>query len=593
MTDSAANVVWANALLEELARAGVTDLCLAPGSRSTPLVLAAVRGGLLRTRVHLDERSAAFFALGMGKASGRPAAVLTTSGTAAANLFPAAVEAAQAEVPLLLLTADRPHRLRDSDANQTIDQNRLFGPYVRAFFEVAPPVLRGPELRHLRSVAARAVATSIGLPAGPVHLNLPFDKPLVPLSGGTETRAFAEEHPRAFSGRPDGRPFVTVGSRRPELSEDELSGLADLVDGASRGVIVAGPASDSIGEAVLELAGATGFPLLADPLSGTRFGHHGEALVIGSYDLFLRDARLASLLRPDLVVRVGQSPTSAAALRWIEEHTAARQVVLDPGGRWKDHLAVASDYLQADPTTTLPRLARRVKRASPDAWTLLWSRLEERTGEVVARELSSCFFEGTVVAEVLAAVPEGGRLFVSNSMPVRDLDAFGAPRATRTRVLANRGASGIDGIVSTALGASAVAGPVLAVLGDLAFFHDSNGLLATRESDVRVVFVVIHNDGGGIFHFLPVRDVGSEFIPYFATPHGLDFSHLARLHGLPFTRASDVASLRESLREALARRESSVVEVRSEREENRRWHEAVVTAVQVALEDLTGEAGGA
>ena len=596
MSDESRNTVWARAFVEEIARAGVTELCLAPGSRSTPLVLAAARDRRLEVRVHLDERSAAFFALGLGRASGRPAAVLTTSGTAVANLFPAVVEAAQAEVPLLLLTADRPHHLRDSDANQAIDQVHLFGRYLRAFFEVAPPVVGAPQLRHLRGVACRAVSAALGLPAGPVHMNFPFDLPLEPATGtGDVPPRFAEEHPRAFSGREDDVPFVRIGPRRPGLGEEELTELVRLVDGARRGVIVAGPSPDPerSGEAVLALARASGLPVLADPLSGARFRPAAGAVVVSAYDLFLRDPALRARLEPDLVLRVGRSPVSAFALRWLEEHSNARQVVLDPGDRWKDHLAAASDYLRADPVTVLPLLARRVTPRRGGEASDPWARLEERTREVVAREIEGDFFEGAVLAEVLARLPDGGRLFVSNSMPVRDLDAFGSAPGKRLDCWGNRGASGIDGIVSTALGASAAAGPLVAVLGDLAFLHDGSGLLACREPDARVVFVVVDNDGGGIFHFLPVRGVGEEFERCFGTPHGLDLSHLAALHRLPFTRAPDLASLGDAIDRALAGGGSHVIVVPSEREANRSRREQVIQAVKAALEDLNLEVAGA
>ena len=592
MSDASRNSVWARAFMEELARAGVTDVCLAPGSRSAPLVLAAARQGRLRVRVFLDERSAAFFALGLGKAGGRPAAVVTTSGTAAANLLPAVVEASQAETPLLLLTADRPHRLRDSDANQAIDQVRLFGGYVRAFFEVAPPVVRGPELRHLRGLAARAVAAAVGLPAGPVHLNFPFDKPLEPVAvEGDVPAGFAEEHPRAWRGREGERPFVRVGRRRPVPSGEEMDALVELVEGSPRGVIVAGPSPepDRLGDAVLRAAAATGFPVLADPLSGARFHPAGATVVSGAYDLFLRHGEIAARLAPELVLRVGQSPTSAALLRWLEEQAEARQVVIDPGERWKDHLAVATDYLRADPAEALERLTERVKHRGFDAWRILWRRVEERAREVAREHLGRSFFEGSVAAEVVGAIPAGGTLFVSSSMPVRDLDAFAPPREEPVRVLGNRGASGIDGVVSTALGASAASGrPLVALLGDLALLHDVNGLLATREPDAGVVFVVIHNDGGGIFHLLPIREYEPEFTRFFATPHGLDLSHAAALYGVPYERTDGreafTLALRAALGEAASGR-SRIVEVASDGEENRRAHEAVHAAVGEALDE--------
>jgi 2-succinyl-5-enolpyruvyl-6-hydroxy-3-cyclohexene-1-carboxylate synthase len=255
VSEAAANTVWARTLADELARCGVKEICLAPGSRSTPLVLAFAADGRFRLRVHLDERSASFFALGVGKASGSPAVVVTTSGTAAANLYPAVIEAAQAEVPLLVLTADRPHRLRGADANQAIDQVRLYGTYPRAFHEIAPPSLDPRGLGHLRTVVCRAVADALGLPAGPVHLNLPFDKPLEPAEGdpAAELRA---EHPLAVDGRPDGEPFVRVGAAVPRASEAEIDELLGLLERHEKGLIIAGPAArpDQTAAAVIAVA---------------------------------------------------------------------------------------------------------------------------------------------------------------------------------------------------------------------------------------------------------------------------------------------------------------------------------------------------
>jgi len=327
MNDASANTVWARSLADELARAGVTDVCMAPGSRSTVLVLAFAADGRFKIRVHLDERSAAFFALGVGKASGRPAVVVTTSGTAAANVFPAVIEASQAEVPLIVLTADRPHRLRGADANQAIDQIGLYGGYPRAFHEMALPTLDARDLRHLRTVACRAVADALGLPAGPVHLNLPFDKPLEPAEGDPAEELRVQD-PLAADGRPDGAPFVTVGSAVPGAADDQIDAILELVKEYPRGLIVAGPSSHAhdTAEAVVKLAAATGYPLLADALSGARYHASHGATVVPAYDLFLRDERVRERLAPDLILRVGNGPTSAALQKYLFHHSGVRHV---------------------------------------------------------------------------------------------------------------------------------------------------------------------------------------------------------------------------------------------------------------------------
>ncbi len=589
MSGAEATTLWARAFADELARAGVRQIALAPGSRSTPLVLALAADGRFTLRVHLDERSAAFFALGVGKATGSPAALLTTSGTAAANAYPAVVEASQAEVPLLVLTADRPHRLRDADANQAIDQTRLFGPYVRAFFEVAPPTREGPALRHLRALAGRAVLLACEAPAGPVHLNFPFDKPLEPAGTSAEGVAFAAQHPLAAGGRADAIPFVDVRPARRSASAGELARLSDLVAGARCGVLVAGPSPEPwrVGEAAVRLAAATGFPLLADPLSGARFRPAAGAQVVDGYDLFLRDAYVRERLEPDLVLRVGASPTSSALLGWLEHHAGVRHVVVDGGGRWKDHASVATDYVRADAADTLRILAGNAARGTDAAWTWAWGAAAAVTRATVESAAEGDPWEGRVLAAVADAAPAGATLFVSSSMPIRDLDAFAAPRPESLTVLANRGASGIDGVVSTAFGvAAAGARPTVCVLGDVALFHDQNGLLWSREPDAPVVFVLVDNDGGGIFQMLPVREQEPWYTPLFATPHGLDFQHAARLHGIPL---EDVApsAVADALARALAAGGTRVLRVRTDRiavhRRRREICDAVAGSVRAAL----------
>jgi len=592
------NTIWALAFMDELARSGIQDVCIAPGSRSTPLVLACAEDPRFRTFVHLDERSAAYFALGVGKATGRPGVVITTSGTAAANLYPAVIEAAQSESPLILLTADRPHRLRDADANQAIDQIRLFGRFVRSFYEVAPPEVADDSLLHLRSLACRAVADAVGLPAGPVHLNFPFAKPLEPTEGPGDG-AENEVHPLAARGRDGGAPFVDIRPRRLRADPEDVAQLLEMLAESSRGLLVAGPSADSerSGEAVVRFAAATGFPLLADPLSGARFGSTHGATVLGRYDLILREEEVRRCLAPDLIVRFGSSPTSAALLTFLQENGATPQLLVDSGHRWKDHLASASQCYQADPVLFLDALSDQAPRRGAPEWRMLWERAEEIASSAVAHIRGDFFFEGDVLSTVAATLPESASLFVSSSMPVRDLDAFGAHRSERLRVLGNRGASGIDGVVSTALGVAATSeGPTVAVLGDVALCHDMNGLLAAWRYGIDVTFVVIHNDGGGIFHMLPIREREPSFTSFFAAPHGLDFRHVAELYNLHYSRiegsSEAVTELREALEAAVEEGGARLVEVRTDREENHRRHQEIVEAVGRALrsELIEGEA---
>ena len=580
------NAIWAGAFLDEMARSGVEVVCVAPGSRSTPLVLAAVADGRFRLVSVVDERSAGYFALGVGKGSGKPAAVITTSGTAGANLYPAVIEASQGEVPLLILTADRPHRLRDSDANQAVDQIRFFGPYARAFFDVSLPRVGDRELKHLRAQACRAVALAEGPPPGPVHMNFPFEKPLEP--SGKELGIEPDVSQLALKGREGEEPFTRTSSTRLSVPEDEIRRHADLVSRAARGLIVAGPIHGlhEVAEAVRALGAVTGFPVLADPLSGARFGAPKGAQIVSGYDLFLRSPPARAALDPDLILRVGASPTSAALLDFLREREGVTQVVVDGGHRWKDHLASAHEYIRADPAEFLSALAGRVTSGLDPRWPDTWSKAGDRVREILGAEGGDELEEGWIVRGVVEALPEGASLVVANSMPVRDLDAHVEPSAKVLRVFGNRGASGIDGFVSTAIGVAASASsPTLAVAGDLSFFHDMNGLLTLSQEGPPVGFVVVNNDGGGIFQNLPVREFEPAFTRYFTTPHGLSFRSVADLYGLPYQRCDSRAAFSGSLADFLAAGRPFVLEAIVSREGGYASRQALVAAVLDAFEE--------
>lgn len=581
--------LWARAFLDELARGGVREVVLAPGSRSTPLVLAAAEDGRFRLFPLLDERSAGFFAVGLARATGRPPAVITTSGTAVANLMPAVAEASAGEVPLLLLTADRPHRFRDSDANQTMDQVRLFGGLCRGFFDVPPPRAQEVHLRHLRVQAARAVALAVGTPPGPVHVNFPFDKPLEPLvwqgrrvgegeggkegtgdgegPRGEETGGLWAEKGEGWLGRAAGEPFTRILPRRGGVGPLELAEFARSLQNARRGLIVAGPVRKprEVGQAVLALGAATGFPVLADPLSGARFAPSGGALRVAGYDLFLRSPAVRESLAPDVVVRVGASPTSGALLEYLGAHAGARQLVVDDGHRWKDHPALAHEYYLAPPEELLAGAADLLSPGADGAWKEAWGRVGEVVAEVRRAWPPAELLEGDVLGAVVESLPEGACLLVASSMPIRELDAFVSPSERPLRVFGNRGVSGIDGLVSTTAGLAAAASPVVGVLGDLAFLHDLGALVAVKTLGLEVLFVVINNNGGGIFHTLPVRAFEPAFTPYFVAPHGLEFEGVARWLGFAYEGVEDRPGLEAALARGVGGSGTRVVEVKIRR----------------------------
>ncbi|MCY4572009.1 MAG: 2-succinyl-5-enolpyruvyl-6-hydroxy-3-cyclohexene-1-carboxylic-acid synthase [Gemmatimonadetes bacterium] len=601
MTGGELNLAWARAILATLAEYGLEEIEIAPGSRSAPLVLASRSLPGLNTRVHLDERSAGFFAVGYGRSHLGPAAVITTSGTAVANLLPAVVEADMSDVPLLLITADRPPGMRGADANQTIMQPGIFGDRVRFAADLPEPTragLKGTGANSLVALVRKAASHAAGPPGGPVHLNVPFDLPLQPespdeldLKGPGEEKRL--DLPSLEVAVEDGE-LVPRGPwrRRTEArrrGRDQEAMVAHQLALARRPLLVAGPATDPglDGPAAARFAHHRNVPVLADPLSGARFTasvREGSipSPILGAYDHFLRVPEVVSRFVPDLIIRVGRSPTSPAAASALARWKRSRQIVVDDGAHRKDHQGLAHHYLHASAGAVLERLASGDDddegsfSSQYEPWTRGWAELEEVAWAAVEEGPAHPGNEGDYAAALVRSLPPGSTLFVSSSMPVRDVDAYGRPGALDLEVLGNRGASGIDGVVSTALGCAAGgAGPVAVLIGDIAFYHDMNGLLATRDQGLQVVFVVVDNDGGGIFHMLPIRDFEPAFTPYFATPHGLDFEHAARLYGLPFTDAATPAELEITVRAAVASRGSGVIRVRTDREVNRRRHEQI------------------
>ncbi|WP_117591325.1 2-succinyl-5-enolpyruvyl-6-hydroxy-3-cyclohexene-1-carboxylic-acid synthase [Haloprofundus halophilus] len=584
------NTLWARVLVDELAEAGVSAVCIAPGSRSTPLTAAFDRHDDIHVFSHLDERSAAYFALGRARRTGDVTPLVCTSGTAAANFHPAVVEASQARVPMLVLTADRPPELRDSGANQTIDQEKLYGDSVRWYKDLPEPEATDRKLRGLRTTAHRALAQATGTPSGPVHLNVPFRKPLepVPVDGDVP----ADLPPLAAHGREGGSggdhdgAYVRTTRGVPQLDDRELQQIAELLS-AERGLVVAGPA-DPPGvdpEAVAVLAHGTGFPILADPLSGLRFGGHVRTTpVVGGYDDFLAAEAVADWPDPEVVLRIGASPTSKPLRKYLAR-TGARQLVVDPAAEWREAEFAASDLVVADPSRLAAHVARLVSGPDSAAWRDRWLAADREHWETVDR--ADELFEGKVLEDVADLAPDPSTLFVSNSMPVRDLDRFARPSDKNVTALGNRGASGIDGIVSTALGAgSATTDPLTLVLGDLAYYHDMNGLLALGRCEVDATVVLVNNDGGGIFHMLPIEEFDPPFTSQFKTPHGLDFEATGDLYDLDFERVEAREEFREAYAESVASAGTQVIEVRTDAEESHRTREALHEQVVERVADL-------
>lgn len=560
------NALWAGIVVEQLARCGLEAACIAPGSRSTPLTLAFDRHPAVQVYLHLDERSAAFFALGLAQATGRPVALVCTSGTAAAEFHPAVVEAYQAQIPLLVLTADRPHELRESGANQTIDQVKMYGDHVLWAMDVALPEAAPPAvaLRNLRTLAARAYACAAGLRSGPVHLNFPFRKPLEPASPAAFQAV--EEQVAALFAQPPGDLTVAHGEIQP--TPTQVQRLAEAITGAERGLIVCGPrraaaAGPDFADAVTALARASGYPILADPASGLRFGPHvADAPLVGAYDALLA-AGDVPWPPPQLVLRLGAVPTSAALNAYLER-VAAPTVHIRSSGVWADDSHLVHSFLQADPTLTCRRLAAELSPRGLGGWAQGWLAGSRAAGQVLAEAVEQGDFEGAAVAAAIDGLPAGANLFVGNSLPIRHVDRYGLPRLKPLQVFVNRGASGIDGITSTALGVAAAAPdrPTLLITGDISFYHDMNGLLALGQFGLgRFCVVLLNNRGGGIFRRLPVARFEPSFTHLFLTPHDLRFELVAQLYGLAYQQVAPGPAVGTQVSACLAEARPTLIEV--------------------------------
>jgi len=561
-------------LVDEWVRAGVTDAVICPGSRSTPMAIALANDDRLRLQVHHDERAAAFVALGMGIASGVPAVVLTTSGTAAVELHPAVVEAHHAKVPMLAVTADRPPELHDVGAPQTIDQAQLFGAVIRA--HVDPGVPDELAAGQWRSVASRAVLATTSSPGGPgpVHVNLPFREPLVGVPGVVPP------------GRPEGGPWHGRATAHPDATALDVDALADAVRGR-RGLLVAGPPV-LWPEAVHALASLLRWPVLADPRSGCRLPREAS---VSHFDALLRAEGFAERQRPEIVLRLGSLPVSKVLNRWLSE-LECWQVGIERDGTVYDPDRTLNSLLAVEPSALCEAMAGALHEvpapAAPDGWYESWVHADAEAASVV-REVLCRHDEPTepaIARDVVDALPDGAALFVSSSMPIRDVESYAAPREG-LRFLANRGANGIDGVVSTAVGvALSTRVPTGVLIGDVGLLHDTNALLGLASRPVDMCIVVVHNDGGGIFEFLPPATAleRDTFEQLFGTPHGVDVASLADAHGIPCREVTRQAELGDAVRAALSGGGAHLIVARTDRRANVHLHADLHATIRSAVD---------
>ena len=570
MSSSAATTAtFCATLVDEWLNCGVRHAVVSPGSRSTPIALAIANRNEIATHVFHDERSAAFAALGIAKASGVPAILVCSSGTAAVEFHPAVVEAHHSELPILICTADRPAELQGVGAPQTIDQRNLYGVAVREFVNAEVP--EDSESHTWRRLARGLFAASLGRVQGPVHLNLRFREPLL---GAATSLPQCDD------------PSTVIANEVKQISARSLRKLQQMMN-VAKGVIIAGP-ENYRAESVLVLAKTLGWPVLADPRSNVRVPNK---VVVAAADSILRDERTAKQLQADVVLRFGTLPASKVVNSWLSSSQAAQIVVTttptltDPDKRCTMHVVGEIDELCAEivatQSTTLNQ--RRDNATSENSWLDLWASAEDGAQKSINAALADepGLTEPGVARAVYSLLPESSHLVVSSSMPIRDIEWFGAPRLG-LRVHANRGANGIDGVVSTSVGIALATGQSTTLLiGDIALLHDANGLinLASRNIDLRIV--VIDNNGGGIFSFLPQATLidESQFEKFFGTPHQVDIAMLAQAHQIPVHKIGNLSELGE----VLSQRGPWLARVITDRHENVKVHERINQMVATSL----------
>ncbi|MFD1851188.1 2-succinyl-5-enolpyruvyl-6-hydroxy-3-cyclohexene-1-carboxylic-acid synthase [Oceanobacillus bengalensis] len=564
--------------VDEMVKSGVTDVVISPGSRSTPLALTFTEHPSIKEWIIIDERSAAFFALGMAKQIKRPVALVCTSGTATANYFPAIVEAHYARVPLIIVTADRPHELRDVGAPQAIEQINLYGDYVKWFHEMALPEATPEMLNYVRNKASRAVYLAKEGNGGPVHLNFPFREPLMPdfsienLWDLKEQDRMEKDYSQDFDGK-------------KRLSYRQLQLLVNKLKNKEKGVIICGPQVDEdFPEAVTALAKEWGLPILADPLSQVRAGMHGKEHIIEGYDAFLRNKDIRDILRADFIIRFGAMPVSKAYLFYVKENKQALQFVVENNAGYREPTGNVSEFIFADPVELCDALLAESADITFDKeWLSTWQEMNHIAKKHLTKGEKDRVTEGDAIKELLGITPDESTIYVANSMPIRDVDSFMMSTEKQIEILANRGANGIDGLLSSGMGAATAGRSVTIVAGDLSYFHDMNGLMAAKHYNLDITILLINNNGGGIFSFLPQANDKKHFEALFGTPLDIDFKNSVFMYGGKYALARTKKDLQYLLSASYEQEGLHVIEIRTDRTENVEWHRAIWDAIEAEI----------
>ncbi|MFJ7827161.1 2-succinyl-5-enolpyruvyl-6-hydroxy-3-cyclohexene-1-carboxylic-acid synthase [Psychrobacillus sp. NPDC096623] len=558
---------YVNHFVETIKQAGIQDVVMCPGSRSTPLAYAFAKSGCFQFYRQIDERSAGYFALGIAKAKKAPVVLLCTSGTAAANFFPAIVEAFYARVPLLVVTADRPHELREVGAPQAIDQLHLFGKHVKWTVDFPIPEKDDANLAFVERHILRAVSTSKAFPMGPVHINVPFREPLL--------LDMEKSSP-------------TVNMHAPEIgklvpSEEFLAWYNDILQNETKGIIIVGDSLQAT-EGFWEFAKMVQWPVLVDPLSNLRTSIPVDCLdlCIDQYDAILKNDAFQKVAAPNIVIRFGAQPVSKPLMLYLKALKPEIYIVVDESPIYRDSLHIATHHVQVEAQSLWIKTVEKSASTYLDSWSKANRIATNHVNSYIQKETD----EGALAGVLFDTLPDKSFLFASSSMPIRDLDTFFNKTNKNIQLYANRGTNGIDGVVSTALGTQAALNrPGYLLIGDLAFLHDLNGLIVSRFHRCDMTIIVMNNDGGGIFSYLPQSTETNYFEHLFGTPTGLEFSHIAAMYNAQY----NAVHTKEDFKEALAGEKSKdirLIEVFTNRQVNTETHRKLWADISKELDSV-------
>ena len=577
MKDNEALTKYIGALVDELSALNIKNVVISPGSRSTPISMLVNEHPKLNSFIAVDERGAAFFALGIAKSTKQPTVLICTSGTAASNYLPAISEAKESRIPLIVITADRPHELRDIGAPQAMNQIGLYGSFVKQFIELALPEASESMYQYARTSINRLYRSSMTAPRGPVHMNVPLREPLVP--------NFALEG-IFTSGKRQETAHTVLTETVATISKPTIHKMTELFQSKRKGLLVCGPYVDEKAvQKILDLGIMLGYPVLCDPLSNGRTLMNEEAVTIDTYDTFLKFDEIVEAIESEIIVRFGAMPVSKPFSQYVQKQSNCEIVVIDEGDLWRDPTLKATQMISCNDEEFCTAILNSCtqKMDSENHWLKKWQTINEKTKSGLQNaEQFEELFEGKIVQLLAKHLPENSTLFVSNSMPIRDVDTFLHPQTKKIKIACNRGVNGIDGTIATALGMAAAGESVTLLIGDLSFYHDLNSLVLSKLHQLPIKIILVNNDGGGIFSFLPQSKEEKHFEALFGTPLGLDFQHATALFGGIHTKIANWFEFEDALSKNEER--MHVIEVQTDRKENYDLHQKVWSIVKKEYE---------